>query len=146
MPLSPIRLSGEYQSLSVSLLRFPPSDGATPEQQFGMELDEGFGWGDGTDDVDSAGFGDQFSSSQDAAGYDSEAADDREDIGDRSGRSVNPVLIIIYLVLSLLILGLAGYLIFRTMQSTAQPDLMASGLILPVVPRVSVISALHSVL
>jgi len=142
-------VSGEYQSLSVSLLRLPSVDGATPEQRLGLELEEGFGAlgpDAGPDDAESTAFGADFSSSPDTSGYDGGAAEYQEESADRLDRPANPVLVIIFLALSLLIIGLAGYLIFRTTQSPAQPALMASAPLIQGVPRVSVTSAFQSVL
>ncbi len=126
-------VSGEYQSLSVSLLDLPGSgeDGwDLPEEEMlesslfedpmAAELDAGL--------IDSTF--DEALDLPDAADSDDLTAEERaEEEGARPEvrrpARVSPLLFVAYVVLSLLILGIVAYLIFRSMRSSPIPQLLS---------------------
>lgn len=126
--------SGEYQSLSVSLLDLPQTE------EEGWDLpDEELGEGSLFDDPKAVDLDAEMIDSDLDEPLDFPAAADWNDMAveDRIGgegrkrqvrrsATANPLLFVAYIVLSLIILGIAAYLIFRSMRSSPIPQLLST--------------------
>ncbi|WP_455382242.1 hypothetical protein [Salinispira pacifica] len=126
--------SGEYQSLSVSLLDLPvvgDEEWDLPEEELELEPSE-FDLGEPPAFDEELQLDEAPQPAAPAVPLEGaeESSDGRvaaEEMADLSGtrRRANPLLFIAYILLGLILLGVVAYLIFRSMETASTPDLLS---------------------